>query len=194
MLTGTVLLVLLLVFGGRAYVQWRMEQVSGELLTLAKQLSFTQDSMLAYEVRTRDFNIVFPWNSYCEAVLYYTTSMTAEAFGQRLRQVSPELAANKWIEEDSDQLYTIIDLTVGTTDASKAHEDYKRRLMTSHYWFMRNESSRSVSLYETANVDVSLEYKGRRIQDNIVRLYVVGGSFPIWMNCPVKTLDLTHRS
>ena len=43
-------------------------------------------------------------------------------------------------------------------------------------------------------MNVNLEYKGHKIQDNIVEIYESGGSFPIWMDCPRKTTELAPPS
>ena len=61
--------------------------------------------------------------------------------------------------------------------------------MTSHYWDPPYDSSKSIELYETANMSVTLEYNGQDIHDNIVEVYKLGGRFPIWVDCPVETFE-----
>ena len=62
-LLGCILLVLMIVFGGRAYVHWHMAQVNRDLFAVAEQLGYTSAALLQQEFRTRDVNIVFPWNT-----------------------------------------------------------------------------------------------------------------------------------
>ncbi len=61
--------------------------------------------------------------------------------------------------------------------------------MNSYYWNMPGENQGFVTLFETSNMSVTLQYNGRDIHDNIVEIYRSGGDFPIWMDCPVKTTE-----
>jgi len=177
-----------LVFG-HYYGLWRMDQVQRELFTLAEQLGYTPDALLQYRVQSRDFNIVFPWDTYCEAELFYTTPMDATEFAQQLRQVAPAMASNGRTVESSDVLYSSLKVILGEPLTRAAQANKRRMFMTHHYWSPPYDSSKSIELYETANMSVTLEYNGQDIHDNIVELYKLGGSFPIWVESPVKTIE-----
>lgn len=187
-LLGAVLLVLLVVFGGWVYGQWRMAQVNHEVFALAEQLGYTPDALLQHRVKTRDVNLFFPWNAYCDAHLYFTTPLDRVSFAQKLNQAESE-TIGKGTEEYSSQLLSILSFTISETDAGQVQEDPGRAYMTSYYWHLSGSYSGSIRLYETSTMNIGLEYNGRHIQDNIVGLYRSGGAFPIWMNCPTETTE-----
>lgn len=180
-LLGAVLLVLLVVFGGWVYGQWRMAQVNHELLTLAEQLGYTPDDLLRRRVKMRDI-------VYCDAHFYFTTPLDPVSFAQELHLARPELTG-PGSHEYYDQLYTYIPIGVSAEDAQQFQEDFRRGYMNSYYWNMPGENQGLVTLFETSNMSVTLQYNGRDIQDNIALLYRSGGAFPIWMYCPIQTIE-----
>ncbi len=103
-LVGCLLLVLLIGFGGSAYGRLRMAQVNYELFALAEQLDYTPDALLQHRVKSRDHNIVFPGNAYCDAHLYFTTPLDPVSFAEKLHLARPELTGPGW-HDYYDQLY-----------------------------------------------------------------------------------------
>jgi hypothetical protein len=192
MLSGILLGIPLLCIGvfvfGAYYGQWRMAEVNHELFALAEQLEYTPDALLQHRVKSRDHNIVFPGNAYCDAHLYFTTPLDPVSFTQKLNQAEPK-TIGKGTEEYSNQLLSILSFNISETEAGLVQEDPRRAYMTSYYWHISSNYSGSIRLYKTSTINIGLEYKGRHIQDNIVGIYRSGGAFPIWMNCPTKTTE-----
>lgn len=162
------------------YIQWRMGQINRELFALAEDLGYTPDALLQYSVKSHDL-------VYCYADLFYTTPMNAAEFAQGLQKAAPAMASNGRTVEGSVALYSGLKVILGEPLTRAAQANKKRMFMTHHYWYPPYDSSKSINLYETANMSVTLAYNGQDIHDNIVELYKTGGSFPIWMDCPVKT-------
>ena len=187
-LLGCILLVLLVVFGGRAYGHLRMALVNHELFALAEQLGYTPDALLRHRVKMRDFNLFFPWDAYCDAHLYFTTPLEPVSFAQKLHLARPELTG-PGKHHYYDQLYSYFPIAVSDADAQQVQEDFRRGYMNSYDWWLSGENQGNVTLFETSNMSVTLQYNGRDIQDNIVEIYRSGGAFPIWMNCPIKTTE-----
>ena len=100
---------------GNVYAQLRMAQVTWELVALARELGYTSDTHLHHEMKMRDTNIV-SGSSYCIAKLYYTTSMSAAEFAERLGQVLPETLGTGCVEEYTTTLYPLLELTVNGMD------------------------------------------------------------------------------
>lgn len=192
LLLGVLLSIPLLCIGvfvfGAYYGQWRMAEVNHELFALAEQLEYTPDALLQHRVRTRDHNIVFPGNADCETVLYYTAALDPVSFAQKLHLARPELTGSG-THYYNDHLYSYIPVAVSAADAQQVQEDFRRGYMNSYRWGMLGENPGSVTLFETSNMSVTLQYNGRDIQDNIVRLDRSGGAFPFWMDCPVKITE-----
>ena len=63
-LAGLILLVVLLLIGGRVYGQWRMNQVTQDLASLARELGYTPDAHLHHEITVRDVSLV-TGSAYC---------------------------------------------------------------------------------------------------------------------------------
>lgn len=192
-LLGCILLVLLVFFGGRAYVHWHMAQVSHDLFTVAAQVGYTPDSLLRHEFRTRDFNIVFPWNTNCYTILYYTTTLTPVEFGERVVLALPETSGQGWSQPMFTSSLSVPGLRVDGVDveATLMLPTSEKEKLTSYHWFAdSNSKDTHLFFYETADLHVSLDYKGTPIHGNIVRMYKEGGAFPIWMNCPIKTTEI----
>ncbi len=187
-LLGIPLLCIAIFVFGAYYGQWRMAQVNYELFALAEQLEYTPDALLQHRVKARDFNMFFPWGAYCDAHLYFTTPLDPASFAEKLHLAKPELTGSG-THYYHDHLYSYFPIAVSAADAQQVQEDFRRGYMNSYRWGMLGENPGSVTLFETSNMSVTLQYNGRDIQDNIVEIYRSGGDFPIWMDCPVKITE-----
>jgi hypothetical protein len=165
-----------------------MYLVERDVFALAEQLGYTPDVLLNHRVYDRDFNMFFPWDEYCEVRLYYTTPLDATAFAQELKLVRPRVSDTGWKNWDN-ALFFEIDIAIGGADGKKVRHGLEP-FIARNYWPAGEYEDSSISLLETANMDAKLEYKGHRIQDNIVEIYKSGGRFPIWMACPNTTSEL----
>jgi hypothetical protein len=182
---GLILLVVLLFVGGRVYGQWRMAQVTQELDALARDLGYTPGAHLHHRIAVRDVNII-SGSAYCEVKLYYTTSMNAAEFTERLNQLLPETESTGRVEGNNTNLYTLLDLTMNGIETWKWQNLSAREPMSVYHWPL---SDRNAELYETMYLSGAVEYKGNRIKGNVVRLFTNGGVFPIWMQCPATFND-----
>ena len=192
-LLGCILLVLMIVFGGRAYVHWHMAQVNRDLFAVAEQLGYTSAALLQQEFRTRDVNIVFPWNTNCYTMLYYTTTLSPAKFGQRVVQVLPETRGQGWSQPMFASSVSVPGLRINGVEvkATLLLPVSEKHKLTSYHWATLSDSNDIyLFLYETANLHAILDYKGLPITGNIVRMYKEGGAFPIWMDCPVSTTEI----
>jgi hypothetical protein len=90
------LIVLLILFGDRVYAHLRMGWVNNHLFQVAEQLGYTPDALLRHEVKTHDF--VPPINTICDTKLYFTTTLSASEFKQRVVQVLPDTGGQGWSE------------------------------------------------------------------------------------------------
>ena len=68
--------------------------VNYQLLTVSEQLGYTPDALLRHEIDNRDWGFLL--DTYCEANLYYTTTLSPAEFGERLGQVLPETKGQDW--------------------------------------------------------------------------------------------------
>lgn len=181
----------LLLFGCMTYAHLRMWWVNYQIFQVAEQLGYTPDALLRHEVDTRDWGFLLDTN--CDAHLYYTTTLSPAEFGERVKQVLPEI-----FEGSPQPLFTsslsIPGLHIKGVDAEAlllrpVSEEEK---LNSYHWFIiRSRNDISLELYETANLRASLDYKGMPITGNIVELYKFGGAFQIW-NCPVMLRENRH--
>ncbi len=191
-LLGTVLLLLLVFFGGRAYVQWHMAQINHHLLSVAEQLGYTPDSLLRREFRTRDFSLFFPWSGNCYTILYYTTTLSPAEFGERVGQVLPETKGQGWSQPMVTSSLSVPGLRINGVDvkATLMFPASEKEIVSSYHWYAGSDNNDiDLSLYETANLHGSLDYNGLPVTGNIVRMYKEGGAFPIWLDCPVETIE-----
>lgn len=173
---------------GHYFGPFRMDLINRDMLTLAGQLDYTPDAFLVYRVKSRDVNPFFPWDAYCDARLYYTTPLDPAAFTQKLNHAIPNMR-DTGIQLKSDTLFKVIDVAVSGSDAKKVPDGVSPSL-TIYSWRRTGTNPEEIRLYMTADIEVSLEYKGHQIQGNIVEIYKSGGRFPIWMDCPSTTSEL----
>ena len=191
-LLGIVLLVLLVFFGGRAYVHWHMAQVNRDLFAVAEQLGYTPDALLQHRVKMRDINLFFPWDSYCDTRLSYTTPLSPAEFGERVVQVLPEIKG-RWSQPMFTSSLPAPGLHINGVDVEAMlllPVSEEEKLISYHWFASDNSNDIYLELYETANLRASLDFKGLPITGNIVEIYKNGGDFPIWMGCPVKTTEI----
>ena len=181
---------------GAVYGHLRMYLINHDVFALAEQLGYTPDALLIHRVYDRDFSPFFPWDTYCEAKLFYTTPLSTTAFTQKVNQAIPEKNdARQRIF--SGRLFQQIDVTVSDSNAEPLQEGSvvpREQYIVAYYWPATDGNSAEVRLYETANISPTLNYKGNKIQDNVVEIYLSGGTFPIWMDCPRKTTELAPPS
>jgi hypothetical protein len=193
-LIGFILLVLLVVFGSRAYVRWHMAQVSHDLFTVAGQLGYTPDALLQHRVNTRDFNFIFPWDTYCDVALYYTTAMSTAEFSERLNKVLPRTRGRGQAQTSPFTLSFIPNLKVdgSARDDTDAFLLSQQAPVTRYEWVLTQEKYDGyVAFYQTAGVHKRLEYKERLVAGNIVELGFTGGRYPVWMGCPASMTEVT---
>lgn len=120
-------------------------------------------------VYDRDFNFIFPWDSYCEAELFYTTPLNAETFTQKVNQALPELRDTGRKSYDNALFFDI-----GITASDSNGDTIKHGLepfMARYYWSLPDRDLGSISLLETANMNVNLAYNGHKLRDNIVEIH-----------------------
>lgn len=173
---------------GAVYGHLRMYLVNRDAFVLAEQLGYTPDELLVHSVSGRDFGLFFPWGEVCDAERFYTTPLEAGTFTQKVNQTLPELSATGW-KNYENALFSEIGITASGS-GGETIEHGLEPFMADYYWPLPGRDLGSISLFETANMNVKLEYKGRRIQGNVVELYQSGGRFPIWMDCPYETREL----
>lgn len=177
---------------GAVYGHLRMYLVNRDVFALAEQLGYTPDALLVHRVYDRDFNLFPPWDTYCEAKLFYTTPLDAGTFRQKVNQALPQMR-----DTGPKSYENALFFDLGITASDPSGETIKHGLepfMARYYWSLPDRDLGSISLLETANMNVNLEYNGHRIQDNIVEIYESGGTFPIWVDCPRKTSELASSS
>lgn len=179
-----ILLVVLLVVGSTVYGQWHMAQVTQDLASLARELGYTPGSHMYHKIVKRDVNLV-TGSGYCGVVLIFSTSMNSTEFIGRLNQVAPETKKVGMQAERSSNLYSLPGLTIDGIETRNLRNLSRLKPVTEYHRFLSSKKdSPSLILYETMNSGVRVEHEGRRIEGNIIRLSVDGGSFPIWVNCP----------
>lgn len=183
-----ILLVVLLFVGGRIYGQWRMAQMAEDLASLARELGYTPDDHLRHEIAQWDPNLV-TGSAHCGVYLYFTTPMSVSKFTERLNQVWPETKDRRFADLPNTALYTILDLTVNGVEVWKPQYVSFRKRMDSYFWPPINKGGRRIQLDETMGLGVTIGYKGRRIEGNIVEVYEDAGVFPFWMYCPAASSD-----
>jgi hypothetical protein len=188
---GLILLVVLLFVGGGAYGQWRMAQVTQDLASLARELGYTPDTHLHHEVGVRDVNII-SGAAYCEAKLYYTTPMHLAEFTDRLNDLKPETKAFRSEIKVFNLPNAIPSLTTQTTDPQLAVSPAEQKSATEYGWMLYSGDYKEeyISFYDTTDLNVVLEDTGLRIVDNIIKLHINAGIFPIWMRCPMTFTDI----
>ena len=188
---GLVLLAVLLLVGGNAYVRWRMDQVDQGLFQLAAQLGYTPERFIRHEVRSRDVNIV-TGSAYCVSELYFLTPMSVDEFGRRLDEVLPEptVQLRVALPDPNNHLYSSLHLTANGVDLSRLENWDLQTPMTSYHGSqLKPEHNLSINFYVTKNISPTLAYGEHPIAGNLVRLYQEGGVFPFWVMCPGKTTD-----
>ena len=95
---------------GAVYGHLRMFLVNRDVFALAEQLGYTPDTLLVHSVNGRDFDLFFPWGKVCDAELFYTTPLDAEAFTQKVNQALPQLMDTRW-KNYSNALFFEIGIT-----------------------------------------------------------------------------------
>jgi hypothetical protein len=190
---GWVFASLLLIFVlGNVYAQWRMAQATQDLASLARELGYTPDAHLHHRIAVRDVSII-TGSAYCEAKLYYTTSMSAAKFTAQLNQMLPETKGIGWMEESNTTLYTLLNLTVDGMETWGGQNFSRQEPMKLYYWPLSESDTGPIRLYETMELKTTVEYKGTQIRGNTIKLYANGGVFPVWMNCPATLSDAPAR-
>lgn len=187
-----ILLIVLLFVGGGIYGQWRMAQVTQDLASLARELGYTPDAHLYHKIAKRDVNLV-TGSGYCSVVLIFSTSMDSTEFIERLNQVAPETKKIGMQAERSNNLYSLPGLAIDGIDTRNLRNLSRLKPVTEYDRFLSSKKdSPSLILYETMNSGARIEHEGRQVEGNIIRLSVDGGSFPIWVNCPVTFSNVTE--
>ena len=181
---GLIILIVLLFVGGRFYGQWRMEQMAQDLASLARELGYTPDDHLYHKITKRDVSLV-TGSGYCSVVLIFSTSMGSTEFIGRLNQVDPETKKVGMQAEQSINLYSLPGLAINGIETKNLRNLSRLKPVTEYYRFLSSKKDNpSLILYETMNSGARVEHEGRRVEGNIIRLSVDGGSFPIWTECP----------
>ena len=185
-------LVLLVVFCSKVYLYLRMTWINFELFALASQLGYTSDDLMRHEVQMRDFNFIFPWDTYCDATLYYTTTLSPAEFGARMVQALPETEGQEWSQPMLTSSLSIPDLRIGgvETRATILLPVSEQGKVIVYRWFSDDRRKGiSISLFDTTGVRAPFDYKNSNVTGSIVKLYKSGGSFPIWIDCPVNITE-----
>jgi hypothetical protein len=182
--------VLLLIFvSGNVYAQVRMAQVTRDLASLARELGYTPDTYLHYEITVRDVSII-TGSAYCVAKLYYATPMDLVEFTERLNQLEPETKEIRLQNMIFDLSGLIPGLKVYATDFLPTTPASQREPPMMYRWIVHDRSHKTnVVFYDTTNLNVQMQYGGRRVEGNIAQIYTEGGAFPIWMNCRTTSSD-----
>ncbi len=186
---GLISLIVLLFVGGRFYGQWRMAQVTQDLASLARELSYTPDAHLHHEITARDVNIV-SGAAFCEANLYYVTSLTLAEFTGRLNGLEPETKDLRRDDLLFDLSGVIPGLRVHDADSQTATSTSQNDPMMLYRWTLLDSSHKAyITFYDTTNLHAMMEHEGQEVRGNIIRLSMEGGIFQMWIGCPAKFSD-----
>lgn len=182
---GLILLVVLLFVGGRFYGQWRMAQVTQDLASLAHELGYTPDAHLQHKIGIRDTNLV-TGSSYCEAKLYYTTTISLVEFTERLNRLKPETKEFRSEIKIFNLSNAIPSLTIHITAPQLVTSPTEQKFAIEYGWMLysSNYKEEYISFYDTTDLNVIIEDSGRQIMGNVIELHINAGIFPIWMWCP----------
>jgi hypothetical protein len=179
----------LLFVGGGAYGQWRMAQVTQDLASLARELGYTPDTHLHHEITARDVNIV-SGSAFCEANLYYITSLNLADFTARLNELEPETKDLRRDDILFDLSGVIPGLRVHDANSHIATSTSQNDPMMLYRWTLLNKSYKTyITFYDTTNLHALMKHEGQKVRGNIIRLSMEGGIFQIWIDCPAKFRD-----
>lgn len=175
---GLFVLMVALLVAGRVYGPRRVEQANARAAVLARQLGYTPPAHLRHTARIREVTDL-AGSGECEAILVFTTELSAPEFSARLNEVMPETVGQEWSDSTSDSLYALLDLSP---------EPSGRGPITMVHWFAKSQGT-VVNFYAAGNARAALRQQTRPIAGNVVVLSVSAGMFPVFMYCPTQPVD-----
>jgi hypothetical protein len=175
------------------YAQVRLAIARTQAEALARELGYTPDDLLLSRTDINNVNII-TGSAYCDAELYFVTSLGFDEFEARLMQTRP----GTWRVNPSPgkvRYWWYLPIDTYAANGNKVEDEELLPPVLKLSWDLPSENDplaavgyRTLSigaadLYETEEITLTLKYGDRPIEDNIAVIKWYAGRYPIWVVC-----------